>query len=272
MLSFLSKILFGGDKGFMTCVIAVANQKGGVGKTTTTINLGAALAEQGRKILLIDMDPQGALSIALGIDSYAMDETLYNVLVDSRLNLKDVIYTVKPNLEVVPANIDLAAAEVELVSAIAREYILKDALASVQGVYHYILIDCSPSLGFLTINALTAAHKVLIPLQCEYLALRGMRVLLETIEKIKAKLNPQLEIMGVLGTMYNTRTVHAREVLGEIRSVLGDKVYDIVIKSSIRFAEAPVVHQPILDYDPKHEGAMAYRKLAEVIINGEEKS
>jgi chromosome partitioning protein len=256
----------------MSLVIAIANQKGGVGKTTTTINLGAALAELGRRTLLVDMDPQSALSGALGLDSYNLQQTVYNVIIDSRVPIQNVIHSVRPNLDVVPSNIDLAAAEVELISAIGREYILKEALAPVIDAYDYILIDAPPSLGLLTVNALTAADQVIIPLQCEYLALRGMRFLLETIEKVKSKLNPHLEIRGILGTMYNMRTLHAQEVMDEIRSLFGDKVFDVVIKSSIRFAEAPLAHQPILEYDPRHDGAVAYRQLAEVIINGEKTS
>jgi len=255
-------------------VIAIANQKGGVGKTTTTINLGAALAELGRKTLLIDLDPQSALSEGFGINSYALEETIYNALIDSdNTSLESVIhYEIRPNLDVVPSNIDLAAAEVELIAAIGREYILKEILEPVRKRYDYILIDCPPSLSLLTINALTASDSVLIPLQCEYLALRGMRTLIEVIERAQKKLNPGLKILGILGTMYNARTIHAREVMEEIRSVFGDKVFDVVIHSSIKFAEAPVVHKPILEYAGSHPGAVAYRTLAEVIVNGEEKS
>ena len=256
----------------MSVVIAIANQKGGVGKTTTVINLGAALAQLERRVLLVDMDPQSALSGAMDLDSNNLQQTIYNVLVGAGVSIQTVIHSVRPNLDVVPSNIDLAAAELELISAIGREYILKEALAPVRDQYDYVLIDAPPSLGLLTINALTAADQVIIPLQCEYLALRGMRFLLETISKIKAKINPQLEIRGILGTMYNQRTLHAQEVVHEIRSLFGDKVFDVVIKSSIRFAEAPVAHQSILEYDPKHDGATAYRKLAEVIVDGEKKS
>lgn len=256
----------------MSVVIVIANQKGGVGKTTTAINLGVALAERGKRILLVDLDPQSALSAGLGIDSYQLEETIYDVLVDSRVAIQSVVRSVRPNLDVVPSNIDLAAAELELISAIGREYIFKEALAPIRANYDYILVDSPPSLGLLTVNALTAADEVIIPLQCEYLALRGMRSLLETIDKVKAKLNPHLEIRGILGTMYNARTLHAQEVMAEIRSIFGGKVFDVVVKSSIRFAEAPVVHQSLLEYDPRHEGAMAYRKLAEVIVNGQKKS
>ena len=256
----------------MSVVIVVANQKGGVGKTTTAMNLGSALNELGQRILLVDLDPQSALSAGLGVDSYQLDETVYDVLVDSRVTMQSIIHPIRANLDVAPSNIDLAAAELELISAIGREYIFKEALAPVRGNYDYILVDSPPSLGLLTINALTAADEVIIPLQCEYLALRGMRSLLETIEKVKAKLNPHLEIRGILGTMFNARTLHAQEVMEEIRSIFGDKVFDVVIKSSIRFAEAPVVHQSLLEYDSRHEGAMAYRKLAEVIVNGEKTS
>ena len=255
-------------------VIAIANQKGGVGKTTTTINLGAALAELGRKTLLIDLDPQSALSEGFGINSYALEQSIYDALVDSdNTSLESIIhYEIRPNLDVVPSNIDLAAAELELIAAIGREYILKEILGPVRKRYDYILIDCAPSLSLLTINALTASDSVLIPLQCEYLALRGMRTLIEVIEKAQKKLNPSLKILGILGTMYNARTIHAREVMEEIRSVFGDKVFDVVIRSSIKFAEAPVVHKPILEYARSHRGAVAYRTLAEVIVNGEEKS
>lgn len=254
----------------MARVIAVANQKGGVGKTTTVINLGAALAEHGRDTLLVDLDPQAALSAGFGINSYALDTSIYEVMVYARdVTLESIIQPVRPHLDLAPSTIDLAAAEMELISAIGREYVLKEHLVTVEDRYHYILIDTPPALGLLTINALTAADEVLIPVQCEFLAMRGIRVLLQTIEKVKAKLNPGLEILGVLGTMYNSRTIHAREVLEELRSVFGPKVFDVVIKSSIKFAEAPVAQQPILEYAHSHKGAMAYRALAEVIINGE---
>lgn len=255
-------------------VISIANQKGGVGKTTTVINLGAALAELGRKTLLVDLDPQSALSEGFGINSYELEETIYNALVESHISsLESVIhYGIRPNLDVVPSNIDLAAAEMELIAAIGREYILKESLEPLRERYNYILMDCPPSLGLLTINALTASNSVLIPLQCEYLALRGMRMLIEVIEKVQRKLNPSLKILGILGTMYNARTIHAREVMEEIRSVFGDKVFDVVIRNSIKFAEAPVVHKPILEYARRHPGAVAYRTLAEVIVNGEKES
>jgi chromosome partitioning protein len=252
----------------MSVVIAIANQKGGVGKTTTTINLGFAIAELGRRVLLVDLDPQSALSGAVGLETYNLSQTIYNVLVNSRIPVQDVIHSVRSNVDVLPSNIDLAAAEVELISAIGREYILKEVLVPILNEYDYVFLDTPPSLGLLTINALAVADQVIIPLQAEYLALRGMRSLLETVEKVRSKINPRLQIRGILGTMYNQRTIHAQEVMDEIRSLFGDKVFGVVIKSSIRFAEAPVAHQSILEYEPKHDGAVAYRQLAEEIVNG----
>lgn len=257
----------------MTRVIAVANQKGGVGKTTTVINLGAALARLGQRTLMIDLDPQAALSAAYGLKPYLLDETIYDALVlPERHPLATLIHNVRPNLDLVPANIDLAAAEVELVSALGREYILRDVLAPILPNYDFVLIDTPPSLGLLTVNSLAAATEVLIPLQCEYLAMRGMGTLLATIKKIQAEINPRLELLGVLGTMYDGRTIHSREVLGEIRNIFGDKVFDIVIGKSIRFAEAPVANQPIIEYDSRHDGARAYLALAEVIVHGKKES
>ena len=252
----------------MDYVITVANQKGGVGKTTTVINLGAALAEKGHDVLLIDLDPQGALSISLGIPSYSLDKTIYQALMDSEVSIADIIVPVRERLHVAPANIDLSAAELELVAAIAREYVLREALTPIRDDYAFVLIDTPPSLGLLTVNALTAADGVIIPLQCEYLAMRALRLLLNTINTVKAKLNRELRILGILPTMYDTRTIHSREVLEEIRSVFGPLVFDTVIKKSVRFAEAPVAQKPILEYDKRHEGAQAYRKLAQEVIDG----
>jgi len=253
-------------------VIAVVNQKGGVGKTTTVMNLGAALAEKHQTVLLIDMDPQAALTAGFGLLERNPQRTLYDALINPDVQLDDAIYSVRQHLDLIPSNIDLAAAEVELISVIGREYVLRDALGSTRDRYDFVVVDCQPNLGLLTINALTAADEVLIPLQCEYLALRGMRVLLDTIRQVQAKLNPDLELVGILGTMYKTGTIHSREVLEEVRAVFGDRVFPVVVKDSIRVAEAPVLNQPILEYDPKHQGSMAYRYLAEVIIHGKKET
>jgi chromosome partitioning protein len=252
----------------MAIIMAVANQKGGVGKTTTVANLGAALAEKKRRTLVIDLDPQSALTTIVGIDSYQLEETIYTVLVEDT-PIANTIFDISPNLDAIPANIDLAAAEMELISAFGRESILKERLEPLRANYDYIIIDSPPSLGLLTLNALAASDEVIIPLQAEYLAMRGMRFLLEMIARVKKRINPDLKIRGILGTMYKSRTIHSEEVMQEIKSIFGDKVFPVVIKSSIRFAEAPVAQLPIIQYQPKHKGAQAYRKLAEVIINGE---
>jgi chromosome partitioning protein len=252
----------------MAIIMTVANQKGGVGKTTTVVNLGAALAEQQQRVLLIDLDPQSALSITVGINSDELDETIYNVLVDG-LSIQDTIFDIAPNLDVIPANIDLAGAEMELISAFSRESILRDNINPLRPQYDYIIIDTPPSLGLLTLNALTASDEIIIPLQAEYMALRGMRFLLEMIVRVRERINPNLTVRGILGTMYKGGALHSEEVMDEIRSIFGDKVFPVVIKRSISFAEAPVAQLPIIQYEPDHEGAQAYRKLAEVIINGE---
>lgn len=256
----------------MTRVIAVANQKGGVGKTTTTMNLGAALAERGRKTLLIDLDPQAALTAGFGIDAYALEKTIYDALVRGQETpITSVLYNIRPNLDIIPSNIDLAAAEIELVVMMGREFILKEALTPILDNYDYALIDTPPSLGLLTINALAVTQELVVPMQCEFLAMRGVRVLLDTIWKVKRKLNPGLDLLGILPTMYSGRSTHNQEVLEEVRSIFGDKVFDLTINNSIRFAEAPVAHQTIFEYDRNHVGAKAYRALAEV-VDGKTKS
>jgi chromosome partitioning protein len=248
-------------------VIAMCNQKGGVGKTTSTINLGAALVEYGRRVLLVDLDPQGALSVGLGVPAQQLERTVYNALMERRTTLADVrVATDVPGLDLVPSNIDLSAAEVQLVSEVAREQTLLRALDSVRDEYDYVLIDCQPSLGLLTVNALTAAHGVVIPLECEFFSLRGVALLVDTIDKVKERLNPELEISGILATMYDTRTVHCREVFSRVVEAFGDTVFQTVIQRTVRFPETTVAGQPITTWAPTSSGAAAYRDLAKEVI------
>ena len=248
-------------------VIAMCNQKGGVGKTTTTINLGAALAEYGRRVLLVDFDPQGALSVGLGIPAHELDVTVYNLLTERGHDVRDVIQPTKvEGLDVVPANIDLSAAEVQLVGEVAREQILARVLRPVLDDYDVILIDCQPSLGLLTVNALTAAHGVLIPLECEFFAMRGVALLVETIEKITDRLNPRLEVDGILATMYDSRTLHSKEVVASVVEHFGDRVFHTVISRTVKFPDASLAAEPITTYDSTHKGAGAYRQLARELI------
>ncbi|AOZ72646.1 chromosome partitioning protein [Boudabousia tangfeifanii] len=252
-------------------VIAMCNQKGGVGKTTSTINVAAALAEYGRKVLIVDFDPQGAASAGLGINSHDLDVTIYNLLMNSRLSVKDVIaHTAVPGLDIVPANIDLSAAEVQLVNEVAREQALARVLRPVLDEYDLIIIDCQPSLGLLTVNALTAAHGVVIPLEAEFFALRGVALLVETIDKVKDRLNPRLKIDGILATMVDTRTLHSREVLERLQEAFGEQVYETQIRRTVKFPDASVATEPITTYASSHPGAQAYRQLArEMIARGD---
>lgn len=251
----------------MAVIIALCNQKGGVGKTTSTVNLGAALAEQGQRVLMVDLDPQAALTAYWGLHGPLPEPTLYQLLSDSRTPARSALRSVRTAIDVIPSDIDLAAAEIELFSALGRERILKEVLDPLDDAYDYTLIDCPPNLGLLTINALVAAQGVIVPLQCEYFALRGLSMLLDTLAKVKRRLNPQLEITGILPTLYNARTRHAKEVLEEVRTMFGERVFDTVIRTSIRFAESTVAHQPILEFAPKHPGAQSYRSLAKEILH-----
>jgi chromosome partitioning protein len=248
-------------------IIAMCNQKGGVGKTTTTINLGAALAELGRRVLLVDFDPQGALSVGLGIAAQQLDVTVYNLLTERGHDVHAVVQRSKVDgLDVLPANIDLSAAEVQLVGEVAREQILARVLRPVLDDYDVVLIDCQPSLGLLTINALTAAHGVIIPLECEFFAMRGVALLVETIEKITDRLNPRLQVDGILATMYDGRTLHSREVVASVVDHFGDQVFHTVISRTVKFPDASLAAEPITTYDATHKGADSYRQLARELI------
>jgi chromosome partitioning protein len=248
-------------------VAAVCNQKGGVGKTTTTINLGAALAEQGRRVLLVDFDPQGALSVGLGIQPHELDATVYNLLMEPGLTANEVLFkTNVAGVDLLPSNIDLSGAEVQLVHEVAREFVLGRALQAVIPDYDVILIDCQPSLGLLTVNALACADGVIVPLECEYFALRGVALLMETIDKVSSRLSPKLQMDGLLATMYDSRTLHTREVLSGVVKGFGDKVFHTVINRTVRFPDATVAGVPITSFDPTSNGAGSYRELAKEVL------
>ena len=248
-------------------VVALCNQKGGVGKTTSTINLGAALTEFGRRVLLVDFDPQGALSVGLGVQPHQLDRTIYDVLMESSVSLDDVLLKTNiPGMDLVPSNIDLSAAEVQLVNEVAREQTLARALAPALPDYDLVLIDCQPSLGLLTVNALTAADEVVIPLECEFFSLRGVALLIDTIEKVRERLNPRLHIAGILATMYDSRTVHGREVFARVVEAFGDTVFDTVITRTVRFPETTVAGEPITTWAPSSSGAQQYRALAKEVL------
>ena len=248
-------------------VIAMCNQKGGVGKTTSSINLGAALAEYGRKVLLVDFDPQGALSVGLGINPHELDLTIHNLLMERRTKIEDVLLKTNiPGLDLLPCNIDLAAAEVQLVNEVAREQSLLRAIQPAMPDYDIMIIDCQPSLGLLTLNALTAAHSVIIPLECEYFALRGVALLTDTIAKVQDRLNPDLRLEGILATMYDARTVHGREVLTRVVEAFQDGVFHSVIGRTVRFPETTVAGEPITTYASASTGAKAYRQLARELL------
>jgi chromosome partitioning protein len=248
-------------------VVAVCNQKGGVGKTTTTINLGAALAEFGRRVLLVDFDPQGALSVGLGIQPHELDATVYNLLMERGANTADVVIkTSVADMHLLPSNIDLSGAEVQLVHEVGREFVLGGVLEPLLPEYDVVLIDCQPSLGLLTVNALACAAGVLVPLECEYFAMRGVALLTETIDKVSRRINPTLAMEGLLATMYDSRTLHSREVLTRVVDRFGDEVFHTVISRTVRFPDATVAGEPITNFDPASTGATAYRELAKEVL------
>ncbi|MTD59326.1 ParA family protein [Amycolatopsis pithecellobii] len=248
-------------------VLAMCNQKGGVGKTTSTINLGAALAEYGRRVLLVDFDPQGALSVGLGVQPHELEQTVYNAIMERSVSADDVLRkTSVEGMDLLPSNIDLSAAEVQLVAEVGREHTLLRVLQPVMDGYDYVLVDCQPSLGLLTVNALTAADGVIIPLECEFFSLRGVALLIDTIEKVRERLNPKLDITGILATMFDPRTLHSREVMARVVEAFGDTVFDTVINRTVRFPETTVAGEPITRWAPKSAGAMAYRSLAREVI------
>ncbi|MEH7512595.1 AAA family ATPase [Gottfriedia acidiceleris] len=253
----------------MVKVISIANQKGGVGKTTTSVNLSACLAHLGKKVLLVDIDPQGNATSGIGIEKADVNQCVYNVLVDDVEAKNVILNTAIPNFDIIPATIQLAGAEIELVPTISREVRLKRALDTVKGNYNYILIDCPPSLGLLTLNSLTASDSIIIPVQCEYYALEGLSQLLSTVRLVQKHLNKNLAIEGVLLTMLDARTNLGLQVIEEVKKYFQDRVYKSIIPRNVRLSEAPSHGKPIITYDPKSRGAEVYLDLAkEVIDNG----
>ena len=252
-------------------IIAIANQKGGVGKTTTAINLSASLASLGKKVLAIDMDPQGNMSSGLGVDKNEVEKTVYDLIIGN-IGIEECIYEeVIENLDVLPSNIDLSAAEIELIGVDNKEYILRDEVNKVKEKYDFIIIDCPPALSMLTINAMTTSDSVLVPIQCEYYALEGLSQLIHTIELVQERLNPELEIEGVVFTMYDARTNLSLQVVENVKDNLDQNIYKTIIPRNVRLAEAPSYGMPINLYDPKSKGTESYLLLAEEVINkGEE--
>ena len=249
-------------------ICAVCNQKGGVGKTTTTINLGAGLAEWGRRVLLVDFDPQGALSVGLGIQPHELEATVYNLLMERGVTAQDIVLkTNVAGMDLLPSNIDLSGAEVQLVHEVGREFVLGRVLEPLLPDYDVVLIDCQPSLGLLTVNALACAHGVLVPLECEYFAMRGVALLIETIDKVSSRLNHSLVMDGLLATMFDSRTLHSREVLQGVVEGFGDKVFHTVISRTVRFPDATVAGEPITSFDPASMGANSYRELAKEVLD-----
>lgn len=250
----------------MVHIISIANQKGGVGKTTTTINLGASLAAAGKRVLIIDIDPQGNATSGLGIAKSEVEQDVYNVLIDEIPLSSTIHHTTSQNLDLVPATIQLAGAEMELTSQMARETRLKSGIEEVSGLYDYILIDCPPSLGQLSINAFTASDSILIPVQSEFYALEGLSQLLNSIRLVQKHFNKNLGVEGVLLTMLDARTNLGAEVVKEVQTYFGEKVYKTIIPRITKLAEAPSYGRPIIDYDPKSRGALVYQELAKEVI------
>ncbi len=249
-------------------IVAMCNQKGGVGKTTSTINLGAALAEYGRRVLLVDLDPQGALSAGLGVAHHDLELTVHNLLIGAPVGVDDVLVQTKvENLDLLPSNIDLSAAEIQLVNEVGREQSLGRALEPIRDRYDYILIDCQPSLGLLTVNALACSDGVIIPMECEYFSLRGLALLNDTVEKVRDRLNPRLSLYGIVVTMFDARLLHSRQVMARVVEVFGELVYDTAIARTVRFPDASVAGEPITTWAPKSSGAEAYRAMAREVIH-----
>ncbi|OFS23262.1 chromosome partitioning protein [Corynebacterium sp. HMSC04H06] len=248
-------------------IISMCNQKGGVGKTTSTINMGACLAALGRRVLLVDLDPQGALSAGLGLTHDEIEDTIYDVMLDSQISIHSAIkHTAVDGLDLVPANIDLSAAEIQLVNEVGREHTLARALRPVRRDYDFIIIDCQPSLGLLTVNALACSQGVIIPMECEFFSLRGLALLTDTVEKVSDRINFDLEVLGILVTMFDRRTKHAREVMSRVVEYFGDKVFDTVITRTVRFPETSVAGEPITTWAPSSQAASQYHNLALEVI------